>query len=83
MGQGDTDAIDSNGDIVINDGTININAQSPFDYDGNGELKGGTLIVNGEETKELQNQIMGGGKQGGMMEGEMPQGEAPRGPRGR
>ena len=59
MGQGDTDAIDSNGDIVINDGTININAQSPFDYDGEAKYKGGIIIVNGKATNKITNQMMG------------------------
>ena len=74
MAQGDTDAIDSNGDIYIYDGKINITAQSPFDYDGTGELNGGTIIVNGEETTSLQNQMMGG--PGGMRE-NMTNGESP------
>ena len=64
MGQGDTDAIDANGSIVINDGTIDISAQSPFDYDGTGELNGGTVTVNGETVTELTNQMMGGGMGG-------------------
>lgn len=64
MGAGDTDGIDSNGDLIINGGTISINGQSPFDYDGNGELNGGTLIVNGTQTETLTNQMMGG--RGGM-----------------
>ncbi len=66
MGQGDTDGIDSNGNIYINGGTINITGQSPFDYDGEAKLSGGTLIVNGEETKTITNQF-GGGMQGGVM----------------
>ena len=79
MGAGDTDAIDANGNIIINGGTIDITAQSPFDYDGTAELNGGTLIVNGEETDSITNQMMGGGmgglRQGGGMlqDGEMPQ----------
>ncbi|MCR5145478.1 MAG: carbohydrate-binding domain-containing protein [Lachnospiraceae bacterium] len=70
MGQGDTDAIDSNGDIYINGGNINITANSPFDYDGQGELNGGTLTVNGQQTTELQNQMMGGAM-GNMAPGQM------------
>lgn len=65
MGQGDTDAIDANGDLYINGGTFNINAQSPFDYDGICEYNGGTIYVNGELTTEITNQMMGGGP-GGM-----------------
>ena len=64
MGQGDTDAIDANGSIVINDGTIEISAQSPFDYDGTGDLNGGTVTVNGETVTELTNQTFGGGMGG-------------------
>ena len=65
MGQGDTDGIDVNGDLYINGGTISVNANSPFDYDGQGQLNGGTVYVNGEQTTELTNQMMGGGP-GGM-----------------
>lgn len=79
MGAGDTDAIDANGNIIINGGTIDITAQSPFDYDGTAELNGGTLIINGEETDSITNQMMGG-EMGGMpqgggmlQDGEMPQ----------
>ncbi len=70
MGQGDTDGVDSNGDLIINGGTISVNAQSPFDYDGKAEKNGGTLIVNGTETDAITNQMMGGGM-GGMRGGEM------------
>ena len=68
MGQGDTDAIDSNGDLYINGGTLNITAQSPFDYDGQANYTGGTMIVNGTETTTITNQMMGGGM-GGMQGG--------------
>lgn len=75
MGQGDTDAVDSNGYIYINGGVLNITAQSPFDYDMGAELNGGTLIVNGTETTEITNQMMGGmpgGDMGGMPGGQQP-----------
>ena len=65
MGQGDTDGIDSNGDLIINGGTVNVNAQSPFDYDGQGQLNGCTVYVNGTQVTELTNQMMGGGMGGG------------------
>ena len=71
MGQGDTDALDVNGDLIINGGTVDISAQSPFDYDGNGQLNGGTVTVNGQQVSELTNQMMGG--MGGMQGG--PQGD--------
>ena len=67
MGSGDTDAVDSNGNLVITGGTLDITAQSPFDYDGTCEKTGGTLIVNGTETDTISNQMMGGhGGKGGM-----------------
>lgn len=65
VGAGDTDAIDVNGNLYIRGGSIDITAQSPFDYDGQAEFSGGTLIVNGVETTTLTNQMMGGGM-GGM-----------------
>ena len=69
MGQGDTDAIDSNGSIYVNGGTINVTAQmSSFDYDGNAEFNGGTIIVNGQEVSEIPQSMMGGGMRGGMNE---------------
>ena len=66
MGSGDTDAVDSNGNLVITGGTLDITAQSPFDYDGTCQKTGGTLIVNGTETDTISNQMMGGhgGKSG-------------------
>ena len=67
MGQGDTDGIDSNGDIIINGGTISVTGQSTFDYDGTGTINGGTVICNGEEVTTLPNQFMGGGMKGGQM----------------
>ena len=73
MGQGDTDAIDSNGNLYINGGTLNITAQSPFDYDGQANYTGGTMIVNGTETTTITNQMMGGGM-GGMQGGNNMQG---------
>lgn len=85
MAQGDTDAIDSNGNLYINGGTINISAQSPFDYDGTAQKNGGTIIVNGTETDSITNQMMGGmggmggGPQGGMPGGGMGQGGMPGG----
>ena len=69
MGQGDTDGIDSNGNLYINGGTVNVNANSPFDYDGQGQLNGGDVYVNGTRTTELTNQMMGGGMRGGMQGG--------------
>ena len=77
MGQGDTDAIDSNGNLIISGGTLTINAQFPFDYDGEASYTGGTMIVNGEETTEITNQFMGEG-QGGQGPGGQPGGRQRR-----
>ncbi len=73
MGAGDTDGIDSNGDLIITGGTIDVTGQSPFDYDGSCTYTGGTLIVNGQETDTVTNQMMGGGfggQPGGMHGGQ-------------
>ena len=63
MGAGDTDAVDSNGNIYMNGGTLTITARSAFDYDGTAEYNGGTIIVNGVQVNSITNQMMGG--QGG------------------
>lgn len=60
MGPGDTDGIDSNGNLYINGGLININCNSPFDFDNESKYTGGRLIVNGVETNKISNQMMGG-----------------------
>ena len=74
MASGDTDALDSNGSLFITGGTININAQSAFDYVANASMTGGTVTVNGQQITELTNSMMGGGMggpQGGMSGGSM------------
>ncbi|MBQ4187449.1 MAG: carbohydrate-binding domain-containing protein [Firmicutes bacterium] len=60
MGAGDTDAVDSNGDLFINGGTIYITAQNPFDYDGTCEFNGGEVYVNGQQITTITTQDMGG-----------------------
>lgn len=70
MAQGDTDAIDSNGNLYINGGTLTISAQFPFDYDGEAALKeAANVTVNGVETTKITNQFEGG-QGGGMTPGE-------------
>ena len=64
MGQGDTDGIDANGNIYVNGGKVNVTGQSTFDYDGVGQLNGGTVIVNGQQVNSLP-QSMQGGRFGG------------------
>lgn len=66
MAAGDTDALDSNGNLYISGGTVTISGQSAFDYDGAGELSGGTVTVNGQQVTTLQQSMMGGGMGGGM-----------------
>ncbi len=53
MEEGDTDALDANGDLIISGGTVTITADSAFDFDGTGTLTGGTVVVNGTEVSEL------------------------------
>ena len=67
MGPGDTDGIDSNGNLIITGGTVNVTAASAFDYDGTASFTGGTVIINGQQVDTLPNQMMGG--RGGMMGG--------------
>lgn len=65
MGSGDTDGIDSNGNLIINGGTVDITGQSAVDYDGAGQYNGGVIIINGQQVSSLPNQMMGGGMMGG------------------
>ena len=78
MGQGDTDAIDANGDLIITGGNINITAQFAFDYDRNVTFTSGKITVNGQEVTEITNSMMGPG--GGF--GGGPGGQGPGGPGG-
>lgn len=80
MGAGDTDAIDSNGNLYINGGTLDITAQSAFDYDGEAKLSSDAKVtVNGTQITSITSQMMGPGAQGGQMmtpdgqSGEMPE----------
>ena len=75
MGQGDTDAIDANGNIIVNGGTIDITAQvSSFDYDGTAQYNGGTIIINGSQVDSIPQSMMGGGRMNGGMNGGMGRG---------
>ena len=64
MGPGDTDGVDSNGNVIISGGAVSVSGQSAFDYDGSGTLTGGTVTVNGQQVSSLPNQMMGGGMGG-------------------
>lgn len=59
VGNGDTDAFDSNGNIVVNDGVIVVTAPtSSFDADGTATLNGGTVTVNGQVVTSLGGGMM-------------------------
>ena len=64
MSSGDTDGIDSNGDIIMNGGTVTVTGSSTFDYDGAAQYNGGTIIANGQQLASIPTQMMGG--RGGM-----------------
>ena len=71
VGAGDTDCIDSNGNLTITGGTINVTGNSTFDIDGSITFTGGTVIVNGQQVNSIPSQMMGGrgggrGNAGGM-----------------
>ncbi len=71
MGQGDTDAVDANGNLSVTGGNIDITGQSSFDVDGNISYTGGTITVNGTQIDQISNQMMGGGMGGQGMPGGM------------
>lgn len=56
MDSGDGDAIDSNGNIIIRGGTVEITAGSSFDYDGSAWFNGGKVIVNGQQLDAIPHQ---------------------------
>jgi len=62
MAEGDTDAIDSNGDLYVYGGNITLKCGSSFDADGTAELIDGYVLVNGEEITEITTQHQGGSK---------------------
>lgn len=62
MASGDTDGFDSNGDMTINGGNIDVTGGSTFDADGSAVLNGGTVVVNGEVVTELPESQMGRGR---------------------
>lgn len=68
MGQGDTDGVDSNGNLIITGGTVSVTGNSTFDVDGTVTFTGGTVLVNGEQVTSIPTQMMGG--RGGMMGGK-------------
>ena len=71
MAQGDTDAIDSNGSILVSGGTVDISAQFAFDYVTTASHTGGTITVNGETVSEITESMMMGGFGGMGGQGQM------------
>ena len=72
VGQGDTDPIDSNGNITVTGGTIKMIGLSGFDFDGTATYTGGDIYLNGEKQTDIVNSMPGGGGPG-----EGPQGGGP------
>lgn len=60
VGEGDTDCIDSNGNITVTGGTIHLVGQSGYDFDGNAVYTGGEITINGEKQSEIKNSMMMG-----------------------
>ena len=58
MWAGDTDWIDSNGNLYIYGWTLDIEARSPTDYDGVVVFEWWKLIIDGEEYDTVPNQMM-------------------------
>ena len=68
VGSGDTDGIDSNGDIFVTGGTVKVTnpgigsgPATAFDYNGTAEFTGGTIYINGEQVSKIPAEQMGGG----------------------
>lgn len=78
VGQGDTDPIDSNGNITVTGGTIKMIGQTGFDFDGTATYTGGDIYLNGEKQTDIVNSMPGGGGPGGGPQGNGgPDGPAP------
>ena len=74
VGQGDTDPIDSNGNITVTGGTIKLIGQSGFDFDGTATYTGGNIYINGEKQTDIVNSMPGGGGPNGGSGGPAPGG---------
>ena len=72
VGQGDTDPIDSNGNITVTGGTIKLIGQSGFDFDGTATYTGGDIYINGEKQTDIVNSMPGGGGPNGGLGGPAP-----------
>ncbi len=65
VGSGDTDAFDSNGNIIINGGTIAVQANSAFDSDGAVAFNAGDVSINGVKVTQITSVQGGPGGMGG------------------
>ena len=72
VGQGDTDPVDSNGNITVTGGTIKLIGQSGFDFDGTATYTGGDIYINGEKQTNIVNSMPGGGGPNGGPQGGGP-----------
>ena len=72
VGQGDTDPIDSNGNVTVTGGTIKMTGQTGFDFDGTATYTGGDIYLNGEKQTEIVNSMPGGGGPNGGPQGDGP-----------
>ena len=78
VGQGDTDPIDSNGNITVTGGTIKMIGQTGFDFDGTATYTGGDIYLNGKKQTAIVNSMPGGGGPSGGPQGNGgPDGPAP------
>lgn len=75
VGQGDTDPIDSNGNIMVTGGTIKLIGQSGFDFDGTATYTGGDIYINDEKQIDIVNSMPGGGGLNGGPGGPAPGGQ--------
>ena len=75
VGQGDTDPIDSNGNIMVTGGPIKLIGQSGFDFDGTATYTGGDIYINGEKQIDIVNSMPGGGGLNGGPRGPAPGGQ--------
>ena len=53
MASDDADGVDSNGDILIRGGVIDVTGGSSFDCDGTATYTGGAIIVNGQQLDSI------------------------------
>ena len=74
VGQGDTDPIDSNGNITVTGGSIKMIGQTGFDFDGTATYTGGDIYINGEKQTDIVNSMPGGGGPNGGSGGPAPGG---------